>query len=57
MRVPEEGMAEEPNEPTQQAEKRQPETKRSRRDKSESEPPEAVKEDIAAHDRFQSTDN
>jgi hypothetical protein len=57
VRVPEEGMAEEPNEPRQQAEKEQPETKRSPRDKRESEPPEATKEDIEVEDRFQSTDN
>jgi hypothetical protein len=50
-------MAEEPNEPRQQAEKQQPETKRSPGDKSDSEPPEVTKEDIEIEDRFQSTDN
>jgi hypothetical protein len=50
-------MAEEPNEPRQQAEKEQPETKRSPRDKSESEPPDPIREDVEVEDRFQSTDN
>jgi hypothetical protein len=50
-------MAEEPNEPRQQAEDPEPERERSPRDRSESEPREEIEEDIAAEDRFQSTDN
>ena len=50
-------MAEEPNDPRQQAEDPEPERKHSPRDKSESEPREEIEEDIAVEDRFQSTDN
>jgi hypothetical protein len=50
-------MAEESNEPRQQAENPEPQRKRSPRDKSESEPREEIEEDIAVEDRFQSTDN
>jgi hypothetical protein len=50
-------MAEETNEPRQKADEQQAEDERRRTGETAPEPPEAIREDVAEDDRFQSTDN
>jgi hypothetical protein len=50
-------MAEHTNEPTQKPDDQQADEERRRTRESDPEPPEAIREDIAEDDRFQSTDN
>ena len=50
-------MAEETNEPRQKAEEQQAEDERRRTGETAPEPPEAIREDVAEDDRFQSPDN
>jgi hypothetical protein len=55
--APEETMADETNEPRQKADEQQAEDERRRTRETDPEPPEAIREDVAEDDRFQSTDN
>jgi len=55
--APEGTMAEETNEPRQKAEEQQAEDEHRRTRETAPEPPEAIREDVAEDDRFQSTDN
>ena len=50
-------MAEETKEPRQEAGEQQAEDERRRTRETDPESPEAVQEDVAEDDRFQSTDN
>ena len=55
--IPEGTMAEQVNEPRQKADEQQAEDERRRTRETDPESPEAVQEDVAEDDRFQSTDN
>jgi hypothetical protein len=50
-------MAEDTNEPKQKPDEQQTNEERKRTRESDPEPPEAIREDVAEDDRFQSTDN
>ena len=55
--IPEGTMAEQTNEPRQKADEEHEEEERRRTHETDPEPPEAIREDVAEDDRFQSTDN
>ena len=50
-------MPKESDEPKQKTDKQQPEIKRPPKTRTDAESPEAIPEDVAVEDRFQSTDN